>query len=48
MKNRKYIENVLDKKFSLVVRIISIILYIDLEDGYPAMGLIEQQDKRKG
>lgn len=46
MKNRKYIENVLDKKFFLVVRIISIMLNINLEYGYHAMGLIESIKRR--
>ena len=46
MKNRKYIENVLDKKFFLVVRIISIMLNINLEYGYQAMGLIESSKRR--
>jgi hypothetical protein len=45
-KNRKYIENVLDKKFFLVVRIISVTLNINLEYGYQAMGLIESSKRR--
>jgi hypothetical protein len=46
MKKSKYIENVLDKKFFLVVRIISIILNINLEYGYQTMGLIESSNRR--
>ena len=47
MKNRKYIENVLDKKFFPVVCIISITLNINLEYGYQAMGLIESSKREE-